>query len=180
MDLFGGAFLLDCQEFRDHRGTFLESYREQDFALPFVQGNISVSRRNVVRGLHYQVSDPQGKFMRTAAGATRNLIVDMRFGSPTLGKAFSTMLDRPSLALWVPPGFANGFASFSDAAVVIYEATSYYRSEDDRSLFAFDPAFADEWPPGLKSDAIMSEKDRSAPWLQDAELVPQHQWRSAS
>ena len=175
-DIFGGAFLLDTSVHEDHRGVFLESYREDDLGLTFVQGNISVSRRNVVRGLHYQVRHPQGKFMRTVHGATFNVIVDLRDGSWSFGRAFATTLDTPTRGLSVPPGFANGFATLADDTVIVYEASSYYRSGDDRALFAFDPALSVPWPDGLPDRAIMSEKDRGAPRLDEAERVPGSEW----
>lgn len=177
--LLGGAYVLESSEFHDQRGLFMECYREEGLNLNFVQGNLSISARNVVRGLHYQVGSPQGKLMRTIVGATCNVIVDLREGSPTFGRAGSTTLERPGLALWVPPGFANGFATLSEQAVVIYETTSYYRHEGDRALFAFDPAFEGEWPGHIRDCAIMSDKDRAAPPFAEADIVPRHEWDSS-
>lgn len=175
-EIFGGAFILETSAHVDHRGVFLESYRENELGMTFVQGNISASRGRVVRGLHYQVRQPQGKLMRTVHGATFNVIVDLRDGSPSFGRAFGTTLGNAKLGLWVPPGFANGFAALADDTIVVYETSSYHQRDADRTLFAFDPALSVTWPDGLTHSAIMSEKDRAAPGLSDAERVPCREW----
>jgi len=178
--IFGGAFLVESTRFGDDRGAFIEAYRESEFGMTFVQGNVSVSRKSVVRGLHYQVKHPQGKLMRTLHGRTFNAIVDMRSASPTLGKVFTTTLDRPELGLWVPPGFANSLAALQDQTVTSYHVTTYYEPRYDRALFAFDPALNIPWPTGLESSAIMSDKDRAAPRFSEAERVPPEEWQSPS
>jgi dTDP-4-dehydrorhamnose 3,5-epimerase len=170
--IFGGAFLVESMRFDDARGTFFEAHRENQLSATFVQGNISVSKKSVVRGLHYQVKHPQGKLLRTLHGRTFNAIVDMRSASPTLGKAFTITLDRPELGLWVPPGFANGFAALQDDTVTSYHVTTYYEPQYDRALFAFDSALSIPWPAGLESAAIMSDKDRTAPRFSEAERMP--------
>lgn len=175
-EIFGGALLLDTPVHEDRRGVLIESYRESDFDLAFVQGNISVSRCNVVRGLHYQVTQPQGKLVRTVHGATFNVIVDLREGAPTFGRAFSTIFESPERGLWIPPGFANGFAALADRTMVVYEATDYYCKEGERSLFAFDPELQIPWPRDIVENAILSERDAAAPCLNKAEFVPMSAW----
>ena len=141
-ELFGGAYLIETTPWADDRGLFLETYREDDIGIKFVQGNLSTSRARVIRGLHYQIRNPQGKFMRTLAGATFNAIVDVREGSPTFGRSAHTVLDRPDLALWVPPGFANGFGAMANNTVVYYETSSYYFGGYDRGINPLDPFWA--------------------------------------
>ncbi len=163
--------------FEDHRGGFIEAYRELDLSdligvTHFVQGNVSVSHARVVRGLHYQVAKPQGKFMRTVAGQTVNVAVDVRLDSPTFGRVIRTTLLNPWEAFWVPPGFANGFCALQDNTVVAYECSTYYQSGFDRALNPLDPSLDIDWG-FTPQQLILSEKDKVAPWLMAIDLVPQ-------
>lgn len=177
--------LIVSDVFQDKRGLFIEGYRESAFADPhiglpvFVQGNVSVSHAYVARGLHYQVQRPQGKLMRTVAGKTVNLIVDMRRGSPTFGRSTWIGLSSLSHALWVPPGFANGFVALAPQTVVAYECSSYHLPNSDRALNMLDPAlhFTDVWSAVDDHSLVLSDKDRSAPLLSEAEPVPEAEWR---
>ena len=181
------CLLLTSEIYADHRGVFLEGYREdlmtKIIGVPcFVQGNVSVSLKGVLRGLHYQIVAPQGKLMRIVHGATMNAVVDMRQGSPTFGRAAWTRLDRPEKALWVPPGFANGFLALNDHTVVAYECSTYYRVGSDRGVFAGGPFTCDApddiIPWNLSGRQYnMSDKDIALPRLDTAEPVPESEWR---
>lgn len=173
VDGLPGVFTIISEEFNDHRGMFIEAYRENVFGQALVQGNLSISHRNVVRGLHYQIKAPQGKLMRTVHGVTKNIIVDMREGSPTLGHKYTTLLHSPSCALWVPPGFANGFVALRDETVVYYECSTYYHVGYDRAVNYTDPHF--DFIPA-ESDVDASDKDRNAPYFADAPKVPRSEW----
>jgi dTDP-4-dehydrorhamnose 3,5-epimerase len=170
-----GVKLLTSEPFKDDRGLFFEAYREhliEQHGIPrLVQGNVSISRQHVVRGLHYQVRQPQGKLMRTVHGSTFNVAVDMREDSPTFGKHVWTLLNYPTQAFWVPPGFANGFLALRPDTTVYYECSSYHAEGFDRALFFADPVLDISWPvdPG---SAFVSTKDRNAPTLFNAERVP--------
>ena len=180
------VLLLESETYDDHRGEFLESYRESDLldligVSQFVQGNVSVSHEGALRGMHYQVVAPQGKFMRTVHGCTMNAVIDMRDGSATFGTAAWTHLDRPNLALWVPPGFANGFLALEDDTVVVYECSTYYQVGSDRGVLATEMNEANTlripWVERKHSRYIMSGKDLQLPRLQDAERVPESEWK---
>lgn len=168
----GEAYAVASDPFTDHRGVFLETYRERDLKVDFVQGNMSVSKRGVTRGLHYQIKAPQGKFMRTVHGETFNVLVDMREGSPTIGRTAHRILVDPCTAIWIPPGFAAGFQALTDDAVVVYECSSYYQPGYDRAVHWL--SFDIDWPFG--ADAILSDKDRKAPPFGTAPAVPREEW----
>jgi dTDP-4-dehydrorhamnose 3,5-epimerase len=136
-------------------------------AAPFVQDNQSHSRSNVLRGLHYQVSMPQGKLVRVVAGEVFDVAVDIRRGSPTFGKWVSTVLSAANRRmLWIPAGFAHGFLALSDADY-LYKATAYYAPEHERTIAWNDPDLAIDWP---CTAPILSARDNAAPRLRDAEL----------
>jgi dTDP-4-dehydrorhamnose 3,5-epimerase len=147
------VLLLEPKVFGDARGFFFESYNERDFRAAtgidavFVQDNHSGSERNVLRGLHYQVEQPQGKLVRVTAGEVYDVVVDLRRSSPSFGKWVAVTLSAANrLMLWVPVGFAHGFMVTSDAAEFLYKTTDYYAPEHERSLLWNDPKLAIPWP----------------------------------
>jgi dTDP-4-dehydrorhamnose 3,5-epimerase len=169
------VLILEPRTFEDHRGVVWESYNRRDFAqatgldVEFVQDNHSRSRRNVLRGLHYQVGRPQGKLVRVARGEIFDVAVDLRRSSPTFKRWVGfTLSDRGPGAAWIPPGFAHGFFAVSDADV-LYKMTAYHAPEHERLLLWNDPDIGIRWP----SEApLLSEKDTSATRFAEAELLP--------
>ena len=157
----------------DHRGFFMETYRKEVFeqagiSADFVQDNHSKSSKGILRGLHYQIKNPQGKLVRAVAGEIFDVVVDMRRSSPTFGLWVGVVLSAENKhALWVPPGFAHGFYVMSDEAEVTYKTTTYYAPEHDRSLLWNDPLLNITWPE--KDNVILSDKDRTAPMFAVAE-----------
>jgi dTDP-4-dehydrorhamnose 3,5-epimerase len=168
-----GVFILEPRVFGDERGFFLESYNERGFAelgMPekFVQDNHSSSRRNVLRGLHYQVRHTQGKLVRVAEGEILDVAVDLRRSSPSFGKWEAVRLSGANhRMLWIPPGFAHGFRVMSDQAHVLYKATDYYSPSDERTLAWNDPGLKIDWE--LDGEPIISAKDQRGVSLRDAE-----------
>ena len=166
--------LLDPKVFSDNRGFFLESFNKERLlasGLPgdFVQDNHSGSVRRVLRGLHYQVRQPQGKLVRAIAGEILDVAVDIRRGSPTFGQYVSEILSAENRRIiWVPPGFAHGFVVRSDFAEVLYKATTYYAPELERSIAWNDPDLAIDWQ--LTETPILSAKDSHAPSFRQAEI----------
>jgi dTDP-4-dehydrorhamnose 3,5-epimerase len=162
--------------FGDERGFFLESFRESWFSergidATFVQDNHSSSAKGVLRGLHYQIQNPQGKLMRVTAGEVYDVAVDLRRKSPTFGKAVGVYLSAENKHIfWVPPGFAHGFLVLSDRAEFNYKCTQYYAPEHERSLLWNDPALTIEWPLGDIAQPTLSAKDRLALPLAQAEV----------
>lgn len=166
--------LITPEVFRDQRGYFFESWQTKKFAamgIPYsyVQDNQSKSIRNVLRGLHYQIRQPQGKLIRVLSGEIFDVAVDIRRASPTFGKWVGQILNADTCeTLWVPPGFAHGFCVLSDAAEILYKATDYYAPVHERAIRFDDPVIGIDWP--LTGEPILSEKDRIAPFLKDAEV----------
>jgi len=165
----------------DARGYFLESYNRRSFAqatgldLEFVQDNHSRSQRNVLRGLHYQLRQPQGKLVRVTAGEVWDVAVDLRRSSSSFGRWVGMALSAASpRMLWIPPGFAHGFLVLSEHAEVQYKATGYYAPEDEHSLLWNDPALGIGWPLADKSGAglLLAEKDRRGAPLAQAPTYP--------
>ena len=159
------VLIVEPRVFRDTRGFFLESYNRRAFSeatgidVEFVQDNHSRSSRNVLRGLHYQIRQPQGKFVRVTAGEIWDVAVDLRGSSATFGKWVATTLDASSArCIWVPAGFAHGFVVLSESAEVQYKTTDYYAPEHERTLLWNDPALGINWP--LRGEPVMAEKDR--------------------
>lgn len=146
------VLIIEPQVFGDERGFFLESWNAEKFAakgldLHFVQDNHSRSARGVLRGMHYQKPDPQGKLVRATAGAVYDVVVDMRQSSPTFGKWVGVELSaKNKRMLWVPPGMAHGFLSLEDGTDFLYKCTAPYRPENEHSLLWNDPAIGIEWP----------------------------------
>ena len=175
-----GAFILEPTVFGDARGFFMESYNRRDFAaatgldVDFVQDNHSRSRRGVLRGLHYQIRQPQGKLVRVVRGAVFDVAVDIRRASPTFGCWTGTELsENNQRQFWIPPGFAHGFLVLTDFADFLYKATDWYAPEHERGIAWDDPAIGIEWPPLSGDDAfdpakvILSEKDKHHPAFRD-------------
>ncbi len=170
-----GVILIEPRVFADDRGFFMETYNAalfRDAGLPqhFVQDNHSQSKRGVLRGLHYQEPNPQGKLIRCTRGAIFDVAVDIRRGSPSFGKWLGMELtEENKRMLWVPPGFAHGFASLTDDSDVLYKCTSLYDGPSDRSILWNDPEIGIRWP---LTDALLSPKDAAAPRLRDAQVLP--------
>ena len=168
-----GVMLIEPKVFGDDRGFFLESWNARAFAaagldLHFVQDNQSRSARGVLRGLHYQRRNPQGKLVRVTAGAVFDVAVDVRRSSPHFGKWVGVELSEANKRmLWVPPGFAHGFLVLSESADFLYKCTQLYDPTDDRSLRWDDPAIGIDWPTGTVAP-MLSAKDAAAPLLADA------------
>lgn len=165
-----GVLLVEPSVFGDERGFFLESYRadrlaEAGVTLPFVQDNHSRSRKGVLRGLHFQIKHPQGKLVRVTQGEVFDVAVDIRPGSPSFGKWYGAHLSAENhLELWVPPGFAHGFAVLTETADFLYKCTGYYRPDDEGGILWNDPDIGINWP---LADPQLSAKDRAYPRLKD-------------
>jgi dTDP-4-dehydrorhamnose 3,5-epimerase len=168
------VLVLEPKVFGDARGFFYESYNRKTFAqatgldLEFVQDNHSRSSKNVLRGLHYQLRQPQGKLVRVTAGEIWDVAVDLRRGSKSFGRWCAARLDAETRRmLWVPAGFAHGFLVLSEQAEVQYKTTDYYAPEHERTLLWNDPALAIAWP--LAGEPVMTDKDRRGAPLSGAE-----------
>ena len=168
------VLILEPKVFADSRGFFLENYNKRAFIeatgldVEFVQDNHSRSLKNVLRGLHYQVRQPQGKLVRVTQGEIWDVAVDIRRSSPRFGKwvAFTLSADSKQMA-WIPAGFAHGFLVTSDAAEVQYKTTGYYAPEHERTILWSDPELAIPWP--LAGEPVMADKDRRGTPLAAAE-----------
>ena len=170
-----GVLLIEPKIFGDERGFFLESYQKQHFVeagilFDFVQDNHSKSEQGVLRGLHYQIQQPQGKLVRVIAGEIFDVAVDIRKNSSTFGKWIGDYLSSENRKmLWVPPGFAHGFLVTSTIAEVLYKTTDYYAPEWERTIVWKDPTLNILWP--LKEKApILSAKDKAGVLFNQAEL----------
>ena len=171
------VLILEPKVFGDDRGFFFESFNERTFAgktgvsARFVQDNHSRSARNVLRGLHYQIQQPQGKLVRVTAGEIHDVAVDIRRSSPTFGKWAAVVLSASNRKMcWVPPGFAHGFLVVSDHAEVQYKTTDYWAPQHERCILWNDRDLAISWP--LKGEPILSQKDRAGVPLKQAEVFP--------
>ncbi len=161
----------------DARGFFFESWNRRAFAslvghdVDFVQDNHSASERNVLRGLHYQVRQPQGKLVRVVAGEVFDVAVDLRRSSATFGRWVGERLSAANRRMmWVPPGFAHGFLVLSGSAEFLYKTTDYYAPEHERTLLWSDPAVGIEWP--LEGAPLLKPKDAAGASLAEAETYP--------
>lgn len=172
-----GVVLLELDVFGDHRGRFMETFRRDRYRelgigvdLEFVQDNFSSSARGTLRGLHYQLAQPQGKLVWVTRGEVFDVAVDIREGSPTFGRWFGATLSADNhRQLWIPPGFAHGFLVTSEQADFTYKVTATYAPHDERAIRWDDPALAIAWP--LDGGApTLSKRDLAAPGLGDAEL----------
>ena len=168
------VLLLRPRVFGDARGFFFESYNRKTFAglgidAEFVQDNHSRSAKGVLRGLHYQIRQPQGKLVRVAAGEVFDVAVDLRRGSPYFGRVATMRLSAETHDMaWIPPGFAHGFQVLSDYAEFLYKTTDYYAPESERCLKWNDPALAIAWP--LDGEPLLSAKDLAGLPLADCEV----------
>jgi len=168
------VILLEPRVFEDDRGFFFESFNQAGFeaaigrSVTFVQDNHSRSIKHVLRGLHYQIQQPQGKLVRIVAGAVFDVAVDIRRSSPTFGRWVGEMLSAENKRqMWVPEGFAHGFVVLSDTAEVLYKATAYYAPEHERCIAWNDPAIGIQWP--FTGDLVLSPKDQQGKSLAEAE-----------
>ncbi|MBD2613722.1 MAG: dTDP-4-dehydrorhamnose 3,5-epimerase [Nostoc sp. ZfuVER08] len=166
---------IEPKVFADDRGFFFEAYNQQKFtqetgvSANFVQDNHSFSKQNVLRGLHYQIQQPQGKLVRVIAGTIFDVAVDIRKSSPTFGKWVGYELSAENKRLlWIPIGFAHGFLVLSETAEVLYKTTDYYAPQGDRTILWNDPDIAIDWP--LSATPILSAKDEAGKSLKTAEI----------
>ncbi len=168
-----GVLLIEPRVFGDARGFFFESWNEQEFEragirVRFVQDNHSRSGRGVLRGLHYQIRQPQGKLVRVVAGEIFDVAADIRRSSPTFGRWEGVRLNSESNRMvWIPAGFAHGFCVLSEFAEVLYKATDYYAPEHERCILWNDPELHIDWP--FPAPAL-SAKDAAGTRLRDAEV----------
>ena len=169
------VFIIEPKAFGDERGFFYESFNARRFEeltgvkTHFVQDNHSKSAKNVLRGLHYQIKQVQGKLVRVIAGEVYDVAVDLRKSSPTFGKSVGVVLSAENKRqLWIPEGFAHGFVVTSDSAEFLYKTTDYWAPEYERSLLWNDPALGIEWP--INGAPTLSGKDLVGKLLADAEV----------
>jgi len=169
------VLIIEPKVFGDDRGFFYESFNAKKFAeltgieLPFVQDNHSMSAKNILRGLHYQIQQAQGKLVRVVSGEVFDVAVDLRKSSPRFGQWTGVTLSANNQRqLWIPPGFAHGFVVTSDKAEFLYKTTDYWAPEFERSLMWNDPAIGIEWP--ITEAPVLSGKDQVAKLLADAEV----------
>jgi dTDP-4-dehydrorhamnose 3,5-epimerase len=173
----GGVLLIDPKVFGDARGFFFESFNARHFSEltgfipPFVQDNHSRSAKGVLRGLHYQIRQPQGKLVRVSAGEVFDVAVDLRRSSPTFGKWEGVFLSADNKRqLWIPPGFAHGFVVLSDNAEFLYKTTDYWAPEHERCIRWDDPAIGIQWP--IDFVPALSAKDAKGAAFSAAETFP--------
>ncbi len=174
------VLLVEPDLFGDARGFFMETwhagkYAEQGLDVSFVQDNHSRSRHRVLRGLHYQLKQPQGKLVRVTAGRVFDVAVDIRRGSPTFGRWVGMELnDEDHRQLYVPPGFAHGFSVLSESADFLYKCTDFYLPEDEHGILWNDPEIGIQWP---GNDFLISDKDRENRLLKelDAADLPRYE-----
>jgi dTDP-4-dehydrorhamnose 3,5-epimerase len=175
-----GVFLLEPKKFGDSRGYFFESFNQRVFneltgtTLSFVQDNQSRSAKGVLRGLHYQIRQAQGKLIRVLEGAVHDVAVDLRRHSPTFGRSASFVLSAENnLMAWIPPGFGHGFLALEEGTTVLYKATDFYAPAHERTLLWNDPALGLQWPVdrvGGSAGVIVSDKDKVGKPLAEAEV----------
>jgi len=172
-----GVIILEPRVFSDERGHFFESYNRQSIRnaagidAEFVQDNHSYSVRGVIRGLHYQIRQPQGKLVRVVAGGVFDVAVDIRRSSPTFGRWFGCELSAKNKRIvWIPPGFAHGFAALEDGTEFLYKVTDYWASAHERTILWNDPEIGIQWPE--VGTPIVSAKDRMGASLSSAEVFP--------
>lgn len=169
------VILIEPAVFGDHRGFFMETWQRKTFAengidYDFVQDNHSKSTHGILRGLHYQMEQTQGKLVRVVEGAVFDVAVDMRASSPTFGEWVGYELSAENKKmLWVPPGFAHGFYVMSESAEFVYKCTDYYAPEHERSLLWNDAELAIDWKLVDGKAPILSGKDAEAPIFKNAE-----------
>lgn len=176
--LLKDALVVEPKVFGDQRGFFMESWNRRAFAqlgldLDFVQDNHSRSARGVLRGLHYQLKQPQGKLVRVVAGTVFDVAVDLRKSSPTFGQWTGVELSAENRRMfWVPPGFAHGFLVLSESADFLYKTTDYYAPEHERSILWNDPELAIDWPLAGIGAPTLAAKDAAGTRFTGAEVYP--------
>ena len=169
--------LITPRVFGDDRGFFMETWQRRKFAeagidVDFVQDNHSRSARGALRGLHYQVKQPQGKLVRATVGEVFDVAVDIRRGSPTFGRWVGRRLSAENKQmLWIPPGFAHGFYVMSEIGEFQYKCTDYYAPEHERCIRWNDPTIGIEWPIKHHERPLLSERDRAGKSLKDIETL---------
>ncbi len=168
------VLIIEPKVFGDDHGFFFESFNRRQFAeatgldVAFVQDNHSRSAKNVLRGLHYQIQQPQGKLVRVVQGTVFDVAVDIRKDSPNFGQHVAMELSAENKRmLWIPEGFAHGFVVVSDTAEFLYKTTDYYAPEFERSIAWNDPAIGIQWP--IQGEPALSAKDQQAKLLAEAE-----------
>jgi dTDP-4-dehydrorhamnose 3,5-epimerase len=172
-----GVLVLTPAVYKDNRGAFSETFNQrkmEEAGLPVAwpQDNFSLSTKNVLRGIHYQIIQPQGKLVRVTHGAVLDVAVDLRRSSPTFSKHISVELSGENgEMLWIPAGFGHGFLALTDVVGFAYKVTDYYSQAGERTILWNDPGLAIPWPISAE-DAIISDKDRSGAALRDAEIFP--------
>ena len=170
-----GVLVLEPRIFRDERGSFFETFnlaRMVDLGLPaeWKQDNFSLSKRNVIRGLHYQIGEPQGKLVRVVTGAALDVIVDLRKRSPTFGQHTTVELSgEGSLMVWIPVGFGHGFSALTETLALSYKVTDYYSPKAERTVLWNDPELGIDWKVSAE-DAIVSSKDQAGVPFAQAEV----------
>ncbi|MDD2874891.1 MAG: dTDP-4-dehydrorhamnose 3,5-epimerase, partial [Azoarcus sp.] len=169
------VLILEPKVFGDSRGFFMESFNARTFRevtgldVDFVQDNHSRSGRGVLRGLHYQLQQPQGKLVRVVRGAVHDVAVDVRRSSPTFGQWVGAELSEDNnRQFWVPPGFAHGFVVLSESADFLYKTTDYYAPQHERCIMWNDPAIGIDWH--VDGEPLLSTKDREGKPLTEAEV----------
>ena len=169
------VFLIEPKVFADPRGFFFESFNQQQFAaaigreIHFVQDNHSRSAKDVLRGLHYQIQQPQGKLVRVVQGAVFDVAVDIRQSSPTFGRWVGEILSAENKKqMWIPEGLAHGFLVLSESAEFLYKTTDYWAPAFERTLLWNDPTLAIQWP--ISTLPVLSAKDQSGDLLHTSEL----------
>ncbi|MBH3429214.1 dTDP-4-dehydrorhamnose 3,5-epimerase [Pseudomonas alkylphenolica] len=172
-----GVLIIEPKVFEDPRGFFYESFNAQAFeqqtgvSTTFVQDNHSASHRGVLRGLHYQVENSQGKLVRVIHGEVLDVVVDVRRSSATFGQWIATRLSAQNRRqIWIPETFAHGFLVLSDKAEFLYKTTAYYNPAAERCIRWDDPDLAIDWQ--LEEQPVLSAKDQQGQWFKDSELLP--------
>lgn len=170
------VLLIEPKVFGDDRGFFFESFNQCAFheasglMVDFIQDNHSKSARHVLRGLHYQIKQPQGKLVRVVAGEVFDVAVDIRRSSPTFGRWVGEVLSADNKKqLWLPPGMAHGFVVLSESAEFLYKTTDYWAPEHERCIAWNDPTLAIKWP-ALNGAPLLSAKDANGQWFVEAEV----------
>jgi dTDP-4-dehydrorhamnose 3,5-epimerase len=170
--------LIRPRVFNDQRGSFFETWHQRAFAdagitASFVQDNHSRSVKYTLRGLHFQIQQPQGKLVRVTRGEAFDVAVDLRRSSPSFGQWVGALLSEANQhLLWVPPGFAHGYLALSDQVDLVYKCTDFYAPRHERAIRWDDPAIGVQWPLPQAAEAVLSPKDAIAPLLRDVETYP--------
>jgi dTDP-4-dehydrorhamnose 3,5-epimerase len=172
-----GVLVITPTVYRDNRGLFLETFNQRAMTaagLPefWAQDNFSLSNKNVLRGIHYQIIQPQGKLVHVTHGAVLDVAVDLRRGSAAFGKHLAVEMSADNAKmLWIPPGFGHGFLVLSGEAGFAYKVTDYYSAAGERTILWNDPELNIPWPVA-DANVIISDKDRQGALLRDAEVFP--------